>query len=282
MTDLSNQEIDSIIKLLKLKKGTDLSDYARSSLNRRVNRFFDVKKISCIKDFEQRMQNEEAFADCFIDEITVNVTEMFRDAGFWIEIRDTVLPKLVERPIINIWHAACSTGEEVYSMAILLNEAGLYEKCRIVATDLNIAALKKCEKGIYLLKNQILNERNYNMFSGMKALSYYYERDKNQVKYHPALIKNVRFKRHDLVLDGSIGLFDLIICRNVLIYFNFPLQEKVLNLFTQSLAANSFLGIGSKESINWTRAEKHFQTLCLEEKIYKKKERTLNEAFIGG
>ena len=281
MIDLENQEINSIIDLLKLKRGTDLSDYARSSLSRRVNRFFELKKISCIKDFKRRMQDEKEFADCFIDEVTVNVTEMFRDAGFWIEIRNTVLPKLAERQVINIWHAACSTGEEVYSMAILLKEAGLYEKCRIVATDLNSAALQKSESGVYPLKNQLLNERNYNMFSGKKALNHYYERDKNQVKFDPGLIKNVRFKKHDLVLDGPIGLFDLIICRNVLIYFNFNLQEKVLNLFTQSLADNSYLGIGSKESINWTRAEKHFQTVSMDEKIYKKKNKTINGVHRG-
>ena len=166
-------------------------------------------------------------------------------------------------------------------MAILLKEAGLYEKCRIVATDLNSAALQKSESGVYPLKNQLLNERNYNMFSGKKALNHYYERDKNQVKFDPGLIKNVRFKKHDLVLDGPIGLFDLIICRNVLIYFNFNLQEKVLNLFTQSLADNSYLGIGSKESINWTRAEKHFQTVSMDEKIYKKKNKTINGVHRG-
>lgn len=270
MIDLSSQEINSVIDLLRLKAGTDLSNYARSSLSRRVNRFFEIKKINGLKDFQQRLQREANFADNFIDEITVNVTEMFRDSGFWIEVKNTIIKKLADRRIINIWHAACSTGEEVYSMAILLKEAGLYEKSRIVATDLNGDALKKSELGVYPLKNQVLNERNYNLFSGSRHLSDYYVRKDNQVFYDPELIRNVTFKKHDLVKDGAFGVFDLIICRNVLIYFNFILQERVLNLFTQSLAEDSYLGIGSKESINWTKADKHFKTICLEEKIYKK------------
>lgn len=271
MTDLNNHDVNTVIELLKLRRGTDLSDYARSSLNRRVNRFFEMKKIGSVKDFQQRMESEKDFADAFIDEVTVNVTEMFRDAGFWMEIKNSVFPGLSERRIINIWHAACSTGEEVYSMAILLKEQGLYDKCRIVATDLNGTALEKSKKGIYSLKHQSLNERNYKMFGGQRSLSYYYQENKNEVLYDPELIKNVEFKKHDLVLDGPFGLFDLIICRNVLIYFNFELQERVLNLFNQSLADNSYLGIGSKESINWTRAANHFYTLSLDEKIYKKK-----------
>jgi chemotaxis protein methyltransferase CheR len=280
MIDLDNQEIDSIIDLLRLRKGTDLRNYARASLNRRVNRFFELKKLTGVKDFQQRIQNEEGFADTFIEEVTVNVTEMFRDPGFWIEIKNTVLPKLSGRNTIRIWHAACSTGEEVYSMAILLKEAGLYEKCRIVGSDLNSNALKISETGVYPVKNQVVNERNYNLFSGVKRLHDYYERKDNLVHYDPQLIKNVSFKRHDLVKDPSFGTFDLIICRNVLIYFNFNLQEKVLNLFTESLLPGSFMGIGSKESINWTRADKHFKTICLEEKIYKKLE-TKENSFNG-
>ena len=270
MIDLNNQEIEAIIDFLRLKTGTDLSNYARASLNRRINRFFEMKKLTGVGEFKERLQKDKEFTDVFIDEITVNVTEMFRDPGFWIELRNTVFPKLAGKRIINIWHAACSTGEEVYSMAILLKEAGLLDKARIVATDLNGTALKKSREGVYTLKSQSLNERNYALFSGARKLSDYYERQDNLVKFDDALVKNVEFKKHDLVRDGVIGVFDLILCRNVLIYFNFNLQEKVLELFTRSLSEDSFLGIGSKESITWTRADKYFRTVSLEEKIYRK------------
>lgn len=269
MTDLTQKELDTILLYVKMYKGIDFTNYAQGSLKRRIIRFFGVKRLNGINEFESRIKKENEFADDFIDEVTVNVTEMFRDPGFWIYLRNSVLPQLAERPLINIWHAACSTGEEVYSMGILLKEAGI-SNFKMVATDLNKSALNHAQKGIYKLKNQELNNRNYRQFNGAKELTDYYKIEGNNVIYDSSLIQNVEFKKHNLVNDKSFATYDLIICRNVLIYFNFELQEKVLSLFCDSMHIGSFLGIGSKESISWTKSEKFFNTESLEEKIFKK------------
>lgn len=270
MNEFDQREIKSIIDYVKIYRGVDFNDYAQGSLKRRVVRFFEMRRISGITEFEFRIKNDEQFATDFINEVTVNVTEMFRDPTFWIFLRDQVFPELAKLPVIRIWHAACSTGEEIYSMAILLKEAGLYSRARIVATDLNNCAIEHAKKGIYKIKSQSLNEKNYIGFKGKMSLSDYYKTEDTNVFYDPDLIKNVKFMKHNLASDQPFATFDLIICRNVLIYFNFNLQDKVLQLFLSSLERGGYLGIGSKESIYQTKAEKNFKTESIEEKIFKK------------
>jgi len=269
MNDLTNTEMETILRCVKLYRGFDFSNYAKGSLNRRILRFLKLKRLNGISEFESRIQNDHDFADEFIDEVTVNVTEMFRDPEFWKFLRNNVFNHLIDRPIINIWHAACSTGEEIYSMGILLKEAGI-SNVKIMATDLNQNALDQAKKGIYKLKKQVFNKDNYIKFGGTGELSDYYKVEGSNVVYDDSLIKNVVFRQHNLVSDLSFGDYDLIICRNVLIYFNFKLQEKVLELFCNSLNIGSFLGIGSKESISLTKSEKYFATESFEEKIFKK------------
>jgi chemotaxis protein methyltransferase CheR len=270
MTEFEQNELGSIIKYVRDYRGVDFSDYALGSLNRRIIRFFEINRIAGLTEFHQRIRTDKEFGDFFINEVTVNVTEMFRDPGFWIFLRDQVMPVLNERPVIKIWHAACSTGEEVYSMGILLKEAGMDKKARIVATDLNENALEHAKKGTYKIKNQVLNQKNYEAFSGKKELSSYFKSDGNSVVFDSELIRNVQFLKHDLTSEQQLSTFDLIICRNVLIYFNFNLQVRVLQLFYNSLKPRSYLGIGSKESIYRTNTEKLLRTESYEEKIFRK------------
>lgn len=270
IAEIEEKDIKSILDNVKLTRGVDFNDYAQSSLRRRITRFFEINRIFNVAEFNAQIRNDDKFAEFFINEITVNVTEMFRDPSFWVFLRDKVFPDLIKRPVLKIWHAACSTGEEVYSMGILLKEAGFQNNIRIIATDLNQGALDQAKTGVYKKNNQKLNQKNYEMFGGKSALSEYYTENNNEVTYDPDLIKNVKFQNHNLVSNNSFSVFDLIICRNVLIYFNLGLQERVLHLFNNSLTPDSYLAIGSKESIDRTRAEKHFSTISFDEKIYKK------------
>ncbi len=270
MEDISLKDIKRVIDTIYLTRGVDFSNYAFSSFKRRIKRFLEMNKIRDVNGFIEKIKDESEFADIFIKEVTVNVTEMFRDPSFWVVLRDKVIPSIKFDHSLKIWHAACSTGEEVYSMAILLKEAGLLNNAEITATDINKHVLKVATKGLYQIRNQEINSKNYEAFGGKGNLSDYYTLGDNTVQFDKQLVSNVDFLCHDLALDSSPGKFDLIICRNVLIYFNFDLQEKVLQTFVQSLSKDSYLGIGSKESINWCRSARAFEEVSFEEKIYRK------------
>lgn len=270
MEDISVKDIDRIIEAVKMRTGADFGNYAFSSLRRRVVRFTEVRRIREIDALISNIRNLNGYAESFIEELTVNVTEMFRDPSFWALLRDTVLPELARRSEIRIWHAACSTGEEVFSMAILLHEAGLLGKARIVATDINNNVLRQASSGIFKLKNQEVNSRNYEQCGGKRKLSDYYRISENQAAFDPDLIKNAEFVHHDLTRDKAFSTFDLVLCRNVLIYFNSELQEHVLGIINKSLLIGSYLAIGSKESIRWCREAYCFREESMEEKIYRK------------
>jgi chemotaxis protein methyltransferase CheR len=259
-----------IIEALYESRGVDFSNYAFSSFKRRVMRFIEINKIRDLNEFIESIKKDSDYADNLIKEITVNVTEMFRDPSFWIVLRDSILPQISVNTSINIWNAACSTGEEVYSMAILLMESGMLSHSKIVATDLNSNVLKVAQKGIYSIKSQETNCRNYEQFEGKGKLSDYYTIVDNCIQFDKQLIDNVDFRCHNLAQDDPISDFDLILCRNVLIYFNFELQEKVIQSFGKSMRNGSFLGIGSKESIRWCKGSRFFDAESNEEKIYRK------------
>lgn len=267
---LEKEELTDLLVAVKEKKGIDLNNYAWPSLRRRILRFLDLKKVSGIDELLKRIIAEKGFDDLFINEITVGVTEMFRNPSFWKALREDVLPALKSKPVINIWHAGCSMGEEVYSMAVLLDEMGLLYKSRITATDINLRSLEHARTGVYQIKNQSANATNYSESCGMKELADYYTVEGDSVRFDERLIKRVEFKRHDLSAEGAFGVFDLILCRNVFIYFNLDLQEKVLELFNQSLEKGSFLGIGSKESIRWCRGANLFEVYNLVENLYRR------------
>lgn len=205
-----------------------------------------------------------------MEQITVNVTEMFRDPGFFLELRKQVLPVLATYPLIRIWHAGCSSGEEVFSTAILLQEMNLLHKSVIYATDINESVLEKARKGIFPLKYMQQYSQNYQQSGGQQEFSRYYAANYEYVKFTDSLSEKIIFAAHNLVTDRSFNEFQLIICRNVLIYFNKELQDKVLHLFSDSLEQLGFLALGAKETLRFTSVAPLFKPLAQKEKIWRK------------
>lgn len=269
--ELEIGEIRRIIALVKDKYHYDFGDYALSSFKRRIIRFIELQRIESTAQLIEYLNEGEDNFSVFLSEITVNVTEMFRDPTFWVELKEFILPELISRKdTLRIWHAGCSSGEEVYSMAIMLKEMGILDKCAITATDIDQKIIQKATVGKYSLKNMDTNNKNYIRTNGTKELAEYYAVEENAVLMDRSLLKNCSFRIHNLDADDSISKFDLVLCRNVMIYFNQVLQNKVLHKIHESLFSGGVLCIGSKESLSWSEVSNKFSVLSREEKIYKK------------
>jgi len=268
--ELSTAELDEILTLVRVVYGYDFSNYAQASLKRRILRCMSLVNIQTIFALRFQLANDETFFAWFLQTIMVNVTEMFRDPPFYTNLREKVFPLLASYPIIKIWHAGCSTGEEVYSMAILLKEANLLERCRIYATDLNGANLEKARLG--LVPAQYIDEYalNYKQAGGNTDFSTYYTLDGNQAIMNKNLRDSILFAQHNLVTDRVFNEFQLVCCRNVLIYFNKDLQNHVIRLFNDSLASLGYLAIGSKESLLFTDVQNQFEPISAENKIFRR------------
>jgi chemotaxis protein methyltransferase CheR len=264
-------EVDELIMLINDYSGYDFSDYSMPSLQRRFQRYIDLNKISDFKQLLQDLMNDSSMLNNLIEEVTVNVTEMFRDPSFFAAIRTELVPQLNKLPLIKIWHAGCSTGEEVYSMAILLKEHNLLDKSIIYATDINQSVLDVAKSGKYSIESFKENELNYRESEGTKKLSDYYTVLNGEVLINEDLKSKVIFSTHNLVSDNAFNQFDLIICRNVLIYFNKSLQDNVLQMFYSSLTENGILAIGSKETLMFSPIESKMQVVNANWKIWKKK-----------
>ncbi len=271
MHDIQIIDIRRLTETIRNIYGFDFTNYAMSSFKRRVKRVLDLYKLNSVEQLIRKIGEDRRFFEEFVSEITVNVTEMFRDPSFWRELRDKVIPNiLLNHNKISIWHAGCSSGEEVYSMAILLHEMGILENARIVATDIDHAILHKAESGIYPEKNMDLNEKNYIRFRGSANFRDYYEVRNGKAYMDKSLVKSVSFRRHDLVNGVVFSKFDLVICRNVMIYFNQTLQNEVLKKLHESIFKYGYLAIGSKESLIWCEIANKFIVVNNEEKIHKK------------
>lgn len=249
--------------------GYDFNDYSKASLKRRIDRLFTLDKFPSFAEFRYRIKNDEAYLKRFVEEITVNVTEMFRDSSFYQTLQKEVLPKLATYPLIRIWHAGCSTGEEVYSMAILLHEANLLQKSLLYATDLNPDVLEKAKEGIFPLSQMKQYSENYLAAGGKRAFSEYYTSRYDRAKFDKQLSRKMIFATHNLVSDHSFNEFQLILCRNVMIYFDKDLQDRVLQLFDQSLEPLGFLALGSKETIRFSTLASSYKQIG-KEKIWRK------------
>ncbi|MDQ3109482.1 MAG: protein-glutamate O-methyltransferase CheR [Bacteroidota bacterium] len=256
---------------LLTKYNIDLSNYAPASLERRIERFLSLHHFPNITLLSEKLLADKDFFDLFIKEITVNTTEMFRDPQCWKIIREEILPMVAEHPSIRIWHAGCSSGEEVYSMAVLLKEEGLLEKTKIVATDINREVMQTAMSGKYSLKHLELNTENYNRSGGKSSFDSYYETENSSFIMKNKLLNNVRFTKHDLSTGAEFSKFDIILCRNVMIYFNKQLQERVFSLFSKSLFKKSFVVIGKKESMAYFSGIDLFTEISAEERIYRSK-----------
>jgi len=271
MHEIELSEIKRLAETVMDQYGYDFRNYALSSFKRRIIRIMELFNFNSIDLLTRRIKEDKLFFEEFLSEITVNVTEMFRDPSFWRILRDDVIPNiLLNHKSISIWHAGCSSGEEVFSMAILLKEMEILEKAKIIATDIDKVILDKAKNSTFPIKNMELNEKNYIRFQGSESLSNYFTIKNHNAIMDPSLIENVSFREHDLVKGIVFNKFDLVLCRNVMIYFNQNLQNDVLKKLHESLFKYSYLIIGSKESLIWCEIANKFIVVNNEEKIYKK------------
>lgn len=270
VSEIPVSDLKRLVTSIKNQYSFDFGDYAMSSFKRRVARVLQVYGLPSIEELLKRLDNNQEFYEEFLREITVNTTEMFRAPSFWRKLRDQIIPALAGNGTIRIWSAACSSGEEVYSLAILLSEMGLFDKVKIVASDINDKVLEKAKQGSYWIRSLEVNEKNYERFEGKRKLSDYFTVSGENYVMNKELIQHVTFKQFDLVQGQEFLKFDLILCRNVMIYFNPDLQDKVTQLFHKSLFMRGFLAVGEKETIAFCRSAEKFETFCAEERIYKK------------
>jgi chemotaxis protein methyltransferase CheR len=268
--DLQSIEIELLLDAIFQRYGYDFRHYAKASLKRRIAQHMQRAGVSRITDLIPPMLHDKAFFDSFLKVMSVTVTDMFRDPAFFEALRREIIPVLKTYPYIKIWHAGCATGEEVYSLAILLKEEGLYERTQIYATDYNNHSLAIAKEGIYPMKRIQQYSDNYRSAGGRSVFSDYYHARYGAAKMLEVLKKNVTFANHNLVSDGVFGEMQLVICRNVLIYFDQHLQNRVLTLLHDSLSPRGFLCLGNKESLKFSAVETHFEDQVAEQKIYKR------------
>lgn len=268
--DTEDIELDLLLQAVYLKYGYDFRNYSRAHLKRRVNQRLKMSDFGTISELQNKVLWDKDFYQIFLKDLSINVTEMFRDPGFYLAFRKKVVSDLKTYAHIKVWHAGCSTGEEVYSLAIILKEENLLSRVRIYATDINKSVLETAKQGIYSEKDMELYSRNYHEAGGKGCLSDYYTSKYGSVLFDKSLSKNIVFADHNLVTDGVFAEVNLIFCRNVLIYFDKFLQNKVLHLFSNSLERRGFLCLGTKESLAFSDLENSFETVDERLRIYRK------------
>jgi chemotaxis protein methyltransferase CheR len=267
---LERLEIELLLEAVYRHYGFDFRGYAYASLRRRVWKRIQAEGLGTVSDLQAAVLHDPEVLDRLLDDLSVNVTAMFRDPAFFLAFREKVVPLLRTYPFFRIWHAGCSTGEEVFSMAILLEEEGLYDRARVYATDMNERVLRQARAGIFPLDRMQEYTDNYIRAGGRRSFSEYYTAGYDGALFHPALLRNVVFAQHNLVTDRSFSEFNAILCRNVLIYFDKALQTRVHRLFYDSLATFGVLALGGKETLRFSAFEECFEPLAPGDKIYRK------------
>ncbi|MBI5494782.1 MAG: protein-glutamate O-methyltransferase CheR [Deltaproteobacteria bacterium] len=277
MTGLSrtNQDLQDIEQQLLLEAifrryGFDFREYSTASIHRRILGRVAAEKLRSISGLQERLLHDPECMERLLLALTVHVTSMFRDPAFYVAFRQKVVPLLKTYPFVRIWHAGCSTGEEVYSMAMLVREEGLAERCRIYATDLSEAVLKQAKAGVFPLAAMKEYTENYHQAGGTASFSEYYTARFDHVVMRSFLKENIVFAEHNLVTDSSFNEFNVILCRNVLIYFNKTLQKRVHGLLYTSLARFGVLALGRKESLRFTSHENRYEVLDGAERLYRR------------
>lgn len=266
---IKDHEIDILLEDIYRDYGYDFLQYSRASMKRRINRIMTNDRLASFAELRFVLKDNPAFLQHFVEEITVNLTEMFRDPLFFRQLREEILPQLGTYPLIRVWIAGCSTGEEAYSMSILLKEANLYHKSLIYATDINPRVLDIARNGVYPLSQIKSFSENYIESGGKQDFSKYYTANYEWAKFNADLKQKMILSTHNLVSDTSFNSFQLILCRNVLIYFNKDLQERVFKLFDASIENLGYLALGSKETIRFSGIQHNF-TPVGDQKIWKK------------
>ncbi|MBN2685279.1 MAG: protein-glutamate O-methyltransferase CheR [Pontiellaceae bacterium] len=263
-------EIDQLLEELFKACGYDFRQYARASIERRIRNFLSKSDYRTIPEITYRLAKDKALCARLVHGFSVPVTELFRDPFVYRSLRENVAPQLKTYPFIKIWIAGCASGEEAYSLAILLKEEGLYDRATMFVTDFNEAALKKAKQGIYSVETIREGTRNYQDSGGETPFSEYYQTRYNAVAFDSSLRKNMTFANYNLTTDGVFGEMHLIFCRNVLIYFNRDLQSRVLALFNQSLCRNGFLCLGTKETVSFIADNGGFEPMDRKARIFRK------------
>jgi chemotaxis protein methyltransferase CheR len=263
-------ELELLLEGVFRRYGFDFREYAPASLRRRVWRRVHAEGETTIAGLLARLLHDSAAMERLLLDLSINVTAMFRDPSFYAAFRKRVVPLLRTYPFTRIWVAGCSTGEEVYSLAILLQEENLYERTRIYATDINESVLERARGGVFPLDKMQEYTQNYIRAGGSRAFSEYYVAAYDGAQFQRSLIENVVFAQHNLVSDRSFNEFNVIVCRNVMIYFDKTLQDRVHRLFYESLANFGILGLGHKESIRFSPFEERYEELDSVEKLYRK------------
>jgi chemotaxis protein methyltransferase CheR len=268
--DLEKIELDCLLEAVYRRYGFDFREYAPASLRRRVNRRVKLEELPSISALQhQLLRNPDVMQRLLLD-LSINVTAMFRDPTFHLAFREQVIPLLRTYPFARIWVAGCSTGEEVYSLAILLAEEELYDRTRIYATDINEAVLERARLGVFPLSKMQDYTRNYISAGGKRAFSDYYVSAYDGAAFDRALMRNVVFAQHNLASDQSFNEFHVIVCRNVMIYFERSLQQRVFDLFDESLARLGILALGHKESLRSSTLAERYEELDSAERLYRK------------
>jgi chemotaxis protein methyltransferase CheR len=263
-------ELDLLLEGVYRLHGYDFRGYARTSLRRRIENIMRAEGVSSISALQERVLRNAASWDRFLLGISVNVSAMFRDPGFFLAFRQHAVPLLRTYPFIRIWQAGCSLGEEAYSLAILLQEEGLYERSRIYATDINEVTLRQAREAIYPAELMQKYTHYYIQAGGTRSFSEYYTARYDLAMLRPALGQNIVFSQHNLVSDGPFNEFNVILCRNVMIYFNRELQEQTHKLLLDSLGKFGILGLGSRESLRFMPQESAYAVLVPGEKLYRR------------
>ena len=268
-SDKSDEQVEILLGDMLEVYGYDFSGYSRASLKRRIMRLYVLDSFVSFAEFRYKLRTDAGYFKRFLEQITINVTEMFRDPDFYKNLRNEVLPKLGTYPFIRIWIAGCSTGEEAFSVAIVLKELGLLKKSLIYATDINEKVLEKAALGIIPLNKMQQYSENYIAGGGDRNFSDYYSANYSVARLNDEIKSPIVFATHNLVCDNSFNEFQLILCRNVMIYFDRSLQTKVFGLFDDSLENLGYLGLGSKESLDFSGIGKKYKRLN-SEKIWRK------------
>jgi chemotaxis protein methyltransferase CheR len=268
--ELEDLEVQLLLEAVYRRYGFDFREYAPASLRRRLWRRVHAEGAQTVSGLMEKLLHDPQSMERLLLDLSINVTAMFRDPGFYVAFREKVVPLLRTYPFTRMWVAGCSTGEEVYSLAILLHEEGLYERARIYATDINESVLERARAGVFPLEKMQEYTQNYIRAGGSRAFSEYYLAAYDGAQFQRSLIENVVFAQHNLVSDGSFNEFQVIVCRNVMIYFDRSLQNRVHRLFYDSLAHLGVLGLGQKETIHFTPFEDSYEELDPRERLYRK------------
>jgi len=269
--DKFDLEITSLLEAFFQKYSYDFRHYSEAHIRRRIMNRMKMSGMENVSQMQSRLLNDETFASILLQDLSITVTEMFRDPGFYRSLRENVIPILKTYPFIKIWHAGCATGEEAYSVAIIMQEEGLYERTTIYATDFNQQALSQAKEGIF--SNKMIKDytANYQLSGGKESFSGYYTANYDSVIMNKSLKRNILWANHNLVTDSIFAEVHLILCRNVLIYFDKNLQNKVQELFHNSLTNGGILCLGSKEGLRFTDLSDEYTELDKKQRIFKKK-----------